>query len=56
MTPQEAAEILKTYNIWRRWNGDPDDDRRRGNRPEMPHPKQLGQAIDVIVAYVESQS
>lgn len=45
MTPQEAAEILKRHNEWRRWDGDPGDI----NNPE---PKQVGQAIDVLAAYV----
>ena len=47
MTITEAAEILRKHNEWRRWDGDWLDG------PEQPIPKQIGEAIDVIVAYVE---
>lgn len=51
MTPQEAAEILKRHNEWRRWidnNVFPDI--------PGPSPRLVEQAIDVLVAYVESQT
>jgi hypothetical protein len=49
MTPQEAAEILKRHNEWRRADSEDSD-------LEMQPTKLIGQAIDVLVAYVESQT
>jgi len=47
MTPQEAAEIIRQHNAWRR--GDVDV------RPL--HPKVIGEAIDVLLKYYhETQS
>ena len=48
MTPQEAAEILKRHNEWRRFDGDP----LAEDRPPMGHPEEIGREIDVLVAYV----
>jgi hypothetical protein len=42
MTPQEAIEVLKQYNAWRR-------DRNDINQHEMPDVAQIGIAIDTIV-------
>ena len=42
MTKQEALEILKYYQHWRRGGGD---------RRNMPDPNQVGEAIDVAIAY-----
>lgn len=39
MTPQEAAEILKRHNEWRRWDGPGEE------CPEMQPTKLIGQAI-----------
>lgn len=47
MTPQDAAEILKSYNDWRRWDG---EDGTAGL--EMPEPKLIGEAIDTVVAHI----
>jgi hypothetical protein len=43
MTISEAIEILKTYNQWRRSVDVP-----------MPNPKQIGLAIDLIIAEIEN--
>ena len=42
MTTQEAVEILKQFNLWRR-------DREMPNSQEMPDPKQIGIAIDTVI-------
>lgn len=42
MTTQEAIEILKQFNAWRR-------DLNTPNSHEMPNPKEVGIAIDTIV-------
>lgn len=41
MTTQEAIEILKQYNAWRR-------DENAPNSHEMPSPKEVGVAIDLL--------
>ena len=46
MTPIEAITILKEYNRWRRDND---------GIVEMPSPKLIGQAIDVMIEYMETQ-
>lgn len=38
MTKQQAAEVLQTFNRW-----------RRGDEPEMPSPKLIGIAIGMAV-------
>lgn len=45
MTPQEAIEILKRYNAWRR-------DENVPNSHEMPDPKEVGIAIDTAVDFI----
>lgn len=54
MTPQEALEILKTFNEWRRGNGaygftdDPEDYK------SLPYtPKEIGEAIDVACTILD---
>jgi hypothetical protein len=42
MSIQEAITIIKDYQIW-----------RRGGTHPMPNPTYIGQAFDVLVAYVE---
>lgn len=44
MTVKQAAAILEKYNKW-----------RRGGCGIMPDPKQIGIAIDIIVAYIKKQ-
>lgn len=41
MTTAEAVEILKQFNLWRR-------DREMPNSQEMPDPKKIGIAIDML--------
>ena len=41
MTAQEAVEILKQFNLWRR-------DREMPNSQEMPDPTKIGIAIDLL--------
>ena len=45
MTYQEAIEILRQHNTWRRYNGPIAD------TPEMTNPTLLGEAIDVVCDY-----
>jgi len=45
-TPQELAHYLKYYNHWRR--GLIDD--------PMPDPKELGQALDQVIAILEEKA
>ena len=47
MNITKAVEILEKYNSWRRW----DDEFENGKSPEMPHPKQIGIALDTVVKY-----
>ena len=49
MNIKTAVEILDNYNKWRRW----DDDFENGKSPEMPHPKQIGIALDTVVRYLK---
>lgn len=42
MTVQEAVEILKQFNLWRR-------DSEMPNSQEMPDPKKIGIAIDMFI-------
>jgi len=42
MTTQEATEILKQHNEW-----------RRGSEVQMIHPNILGEAIDIMLAFYE---
>ena len=46
MTETEALVILTEFNRWRRDNDDV---------VEMPPPALIGQAIDVVIEYVEKQ-
>jgi hypothetical protein len=48
MTIKEAAEILRQFNEWRRWDGDWFDG------PSQPEPHLIGLAIDVLVRHVEA--
>lgn len=48
MTPEDAAEILREFNIWRRWPGDLDEE-----SPPQPCPYRIGLAIDVAVKCLE---
>jgi hypothetical protein len=42
MSIQTALQIIKDYQIW-----------RRGGTHPMPNPTYIGQALDVLIAYVE---
>jgi hypothetical protein len=44
MKQTEALTILKAYNAWRRQDNDNPEERL-----PMPHPKEIGQAIDVAI-------
>ena len=48
MTINEAAEILRQHNVCRRWEGDPFEE----PGPPRPSASDVGEAIDVLVAYV----
>ena len=43
MEPSEAIAFLRRYNQWRRCNDD----------SEMPHPKDIGQALDALCNHAE---
>lgn len=52
MSPTEAKNILAAHNAWRRHNsGEP------GGVRDLPmqDPKLIGEAIDVVVEYIESK-
>lgn len=40
MTINKALKVLKAYNLWRRDND---------GKYEMPHPAELGKAVDVAI-------
>ena len=42
MSIKTALQIIKDYQIW-----------RRGGQNPMPNPTYIGQAFDVLIAYVE---
>ena len=42
MSIETALQIIKDYQIW-----------RRGGQNPMPNPTYIGQAFDVLIAYVE---
>ena len=46
----DAAAILKQHNVWRRWNGDCDEE----DGPEPVGPWELGMAIDMVVTHIEN--
>lgn len=46
MTPDEAAEVLRKFNEWRRWDFDEES-------PPMPDPATIGDAIDIAIAELE---
>lgn len=46
MTIEEARDLLKRYNTWRRDNNVP-------NSYEMPDPKEIGIAIDVAISALD---
>ena len=55
MLLSEAVKILKAHNNWRRGvdeNGNEIDDAVAMTMP-MQNPKEIGEAIDVVVDYVE---
>ena len=40
MNNEQAIKILKTMNVWRRYDGEPD------KGPVMPCPREFGEAVD----------
>ena len=42
----ECAESLRKFNEWRRFDGD------CANGPAMPHPKEIGVAIDTAIGLI----
>ena len=47
MTIKEAIKVLRHFNEWRRYDGEPTAS------PKMPSPKKVGEAIDVVCAALE---
>ena len=41
---RKACELLRNYNEW-----------RRGGDGEMPNPKEIGKALNLVLEYVENQ-
>lgn len=52
MTPSECAEFLAKYNEWRRC--DPDDE--DSGKIVMPHPRELGIAIDEAIKLIKQRA
>lgn len=52
MTPNKCAEFLAKFNLWRR--ADADDE--GSEKVEMPHPRELGLAIDRAVELLNQAS
>jgi len=50
MEIQEAIQILKDHNKWRRFNS---IDLPKESDPKMSHPRELGIAIDTVVNHFE---
>ena len=48
MTTQQSLDILKRYNAWRR-------DENIPNSHDMPHPTDIGKAIDVAIRALEAR-
>jgi hypothetical protein len=44
MTTNQAVELLKKYNDW-----------RRGAETEMPHPSEIGLAIEIVIKEIKSR-
>lgn len=44
MTLSTALTLLRTYNRWRRESGELD----------MPNPREVGEALDVVIAHFDS--
>jgi hypothetical protein len=44
MTTNKAIELLKKYNEW-----------RRGAEVEMPHPSEIGLAIEIVIKEITSR-
>ena len=49
MTPTECSTFLRKYNEWRR--SDAEDNRES----EMPHPREIGVAIDTAIQLIEQR-
>lgn len=49
MNRDEALEILTQYNDWRRSDYDANP------RPIMPHPRDIGEAIDVAIGVLKTR-
>jgi hypothetical protein len=47
MDKHKALDILRRYQEWRRYNG------FIGEGPEMPNPKEIGEAIDYAIYALE---
>lgn len=41
---KKACELLRSYQEW-----------RRGGNGEMPNPKEIGKALDLVLDFVENQ-
>ena len=53
MKLKEAIQILKDHNTWRRFRGA--NNMPTESYPIMPHPSELGMAIDIVVSHFESK-
>ena len=48
-TDADFAQVLREFNAWRRFDGDPDDDAA----PHQPCPHVIGKAIDAAIKSLE---
>lgn len=48
-TDADFAQVLRQFNAWRRFDGDPDDE----GAPPQPCPYVIGKAIDAAIKSLE---
>ena len=50
MNASECVAFLRSYQAWRRFDGEPGEE-----GPAMPHPKSIGFAIDMAIQLIEER-
>ena len=50
MNASECVAFLRSYQAWRRFDGEPGEE-----GPAMPHPKSIGFAIDMAIRLIEQR-
>ncbi len=51
MNASECVAFLRSYQAWRRFDGEPGEE-----GPAMPHPKSIGFAIDMAIRLIEERA